>query len=94
MHGARARSLGRVTRIVRSLIGIAFIATAVWCSFNIRLGERTFAQHADRIGQTPEARDLMDGTRQEINPVLDEATDRLLGEHIVAPTGTTKPPPP
>ena len=37
-------------------------------------------------GSTPEARDLVEGTRATINPVLQEATDRMLGEHIEAPT--------
>lgn len=73
-------------RPVRTLISLAFIAALVWCSFNVSLGGRTFSEHMDRIGQTPEARELLDGTRSTVNPALEEATDRLLGEHIVAPT--------
>jgi hypothetical protein len=75
-----------VFRPIRTLISIVFIAAFVWCSFEIPLGGRTFADHMDRIGQTPEARDLVDGTRSTVNPALQEATHRLLGEHIVAPT--------
>lgn len=73
-------------RPLRTLIGLAFIAGLVWCSFNVPLGSRTFADHADRIGQTREAQELLDGTRSTLNPALDEATQRLLGEHIEAPT--------
>lgn len=73
-------------RPLRTLISLAFIAALVWCSFNVPLGRRTFSEHVDRIGRTPEARELLDGTRSAVNPALEEATDRLLGEHIVAPT--------
>jgi hypothetical protein len=75
-----------VIRPIRTLISLAFIATLVWCSFHVPLGERTFSEHMDRIGRTPEARELLDGTRSTVNPAIEEATDRLLGEHIVAPT--------
>ena len=52
----------------------------------MKLGDRTFAEHVDRISETPEAHDLLEGTRSTVNPVLQEATDRMLGEHIEAPT--------
>lgn len=58
----------------------------VWCSFKVPLGEFTFAEHMDRIGQTPEAKELLEGSRSKINPLVDEATDRMLGEYIEAPT--------
>ncbi len=58
----------------------------VWCSFNVELGSGTFANHMDRIGQTPEAEELLDGTRSVVDPMMDEARDRLLGEYIEAPT--------
>ena len=73
-------------RPLRTLISLAFIAALVWCSFNVRLGNRTFSEHIDRIGRTPEARELLEGTRSAVNPALEEATERLLGEHVVAPT--------
>ena len=73
-------------RLLRTAIGLAFIAALVWCSFHVPLGSRTFAEHVDRIGRTPAAQELLEGTRSTLNPALREATDRLLGEHIEAPT--------
>lgn len=75
-----------VYRVVRPLISLAFLGATLWFAFSVELGGRTFAEHIDRIGQTPEAHDLVEGTRSTINPVLQEATDRMLGEHIEAPT--------
>ncbi len=73
-------------RPIRTLISLAFLGVLVWCSFNVRLGSRTFAEHADRIGQTHEAKALLDGTRSTLAPAIEGATERLLGEYIEAPT--------
>lgn len=67
------------------MVSLAFLAGSLWFAFSVELGGRTFAQHIDRISETPEAKDLIDGTRSTVNPVLQEATDRMLGEHIEAP---------
>ncbi len=83
---ARSDPVPLVYRLLRPLISLAFIGGSLWLAFTVELGGRTFAEHIDRIGQTPEAKDLVEGTRSTINPVLQEATDRMLGEHIEAPT--------
>ncbi len=75
-----------MVRLLRPLVSLAFLVGVLWFSFSVKLGGRTFAEHVDRIGQTPEANDLIEGTRSTVNPVLQDATDRMLGEHIEAPT--------
>lgn len=75
-----------VPSFLRPVISLALLIGALWFAFSVKLGGRTFAEHIDRIGDTPEAHDLLEGTRSTINPVLQEATDRMLGEHIEAPT--------
>lgn len=71
---------------LRALISVIFVGALVWCSFTVKLGDRTFAEHADRISQTREARDLIAGTRARIQPILEEVKHRLLGEYVEAPT--------
>jgi hypothetical protein len=73
-------------QLVRSIVGLVGLVALVWCSFQVRLGRRTFAEHVDRIGETPEARELLDSTRGAVTPLVEDATDRMLGEHIEAPT--------
>jgi hypothetical protein len=73
-------------RPLRSLLGLALLIGLVWCSFHVRLGPRTFAEHVDNIGASPEARELVDGARGTVEPVIEEATHRVLGEHVEAPT--------
>jgi hypothetical protein len=74
---------------VRTLVSLGFIGLCVWASFHVSLGGRTFAEHMDRIGRTPEAQELVDGTRATVQPVLQGAADRVLGERVEAPTADT-----
>lgn len=89
---SRARDPARALfGFFRSLVGLAFVIALVWCSFRVPLGRRTFAEHIDRIGETPEARELVDSTRGTLTPWVEDATDRMLGEHIEAPTALPAP---
>lgn len=79
--------MGQMPKAVRSLISVLFIAGGVYVTFAVPLaGGRTFAQHVDEIGQTPEAEELLDDARESINPALDEVKQRVLGEYVEAPT--------
>lgn len=84
--------MGEVAGFFRSVLAIALLLGSVWCSFNIPLGERTFAEHMDRIGQTPEAKELIEGSRETVTPMLEEATHRVLGEYVEAPTSLAQDP--
>jgi hypothetical protein len=71
---------------LRTAISLAVLAGALWAAFTVDLGGRTFAEHVDTISGTPEAEQLIDGTRSRINPALQEVRDRVLGEYVEAPT--------
>lgn len=73
-------------RIVRTAISLAVVVVMLWAAFAVDLGGRTFAEHIDAISETQEAEQLIDGTRSKINPALQEARDRVLGEYVEAPT--------
>lgn len=62
------------------------LAGMVWFAFAVELGDKTFAQHVDHISDTPEAQQLIEGTRATINPALDDVRDRMFGEYVEAPT--------
>ncbi|KIG14523.1 hypothetical protein DB30_06671 [Enhygromyxa salina] len=62
------------------------LGAALWAAFAIDLGGHTFAEHIDTISETPEAKQLIDGTRSTLNPALQEVRDRVLGEYVEAPT--------
>lgn len=83
---SRAANLAGVLGFLRTAISLLFLSLLVYCSFTVPLGPRTLAEHVDRIGETREARELIRGARGRINPVLEEAKGRLLGEYVEAPT--------
>lgn len=73
-------------RPIRAAISLAILLGALWAAFAIELGDKTFAEHIDSISQTPEAKQLIEDTREAINPALVEVRDRVLGEYVEAPT--------
>jgi len=73
-------------RPVRTLISFVCLSAVLWVAFRVPLGPRTLAEHIDRIGQTSEAKDLVHGARSTVAPLVDEVTDRVLGEYVEAPT--------
>ncbi len=78
---------------LRTLISVAFVVMFLWAAFTVKLGPMTFADHVDRIGQTPEAQDLLDGARGRVRPTLEEVKQRVLGEYVEAPTHLAQPAP-
>ena len=79
---------------LRTLISLAFLAVFLWASCTVKLGRFTFAEHIDRIGQTDEAKELIDGTRSRVGPGLEEVKQRMFGEYVEAPTHLATPPSP
>jgi hypothetical protein len=71
---------------LRTLVSVAFLAVLVWGAFAIKLGDRTFADHMDRIGETEEAKALLEGARGRVRPALEEFKMRVIGEYVEAPT--------
>ena len=71
---------------LRTLISLVALAGALWIAFTVKLGPKTFAEHVDSIGATPEAQQLLEGTRDAVNPKLGDVKDRVLGEYVEAPT--------
>lgn len=75
-----------VFRPLRSLLSVALLLGGLWAMFSVDLGGMTFAEHMDTISETPQAQQLVEGTRERVNPALGELRDRLLGEYVEAPT--------
>jgi hypothetical protein len=73
-------------KALRTAVVVGLFGMGLAGAFTVPLGTKTLAQHIDTIGETPQARALLDGTRQTINPALQEARDRVLGEYVEAPT--------
>lgn len=66
----------RLIKLVISLVGVAMF---VWFGANVPLGSQTLFQHLQAIGHTRETQQLLDGTRQSAQPLVDNVRRRLGG---------------
>ncbi|HEY8380448.1 MAG TPA: hypothetical protein VIK91_28390 [Nannocystis sp.] len=73
---------------MRTLLSLAFLALVLWASCTVKLGAYTLAEHVDRIGETEQAKELLEGTRGRITPLLEDMKQRIFGEYVEAPTRT------
>lgn len=74
---------------MRTLLSLVFLIAILWASCTVKLGAYTLSEHVDRIGETPQAKELLDGTRGRISPMLEDMKQRIFGEYVEAPTRAT-----
>lgn len=75
---------------MRTVLSLVFLVAILWASCTVKLGAFTLAEHVDRIGETEQAQELLDGTRGRISPVLEDMKTRIFGEYVEAPTRAPK----
>lgn len=78
---------------MRTLLSLVFLVAVLWASCTVKLGAYTLSEHVDRIGETEQAKELLDGTRGRISPMLEDMKQRIFGEYVEAPTRARKDPP-
>ena len=64
-------------RLIKLLISLAALAGFIWFGANVQLGNRTLFGHLQAIGQTREAHELVEGTKDSARPLVEEAGRRL-----------------
>jgi len=67
-------------RLFKLCLAMAAFLGFAWFGTTVKLGPRTLFQHLRAIGQTQESRDLVDGTRQAAEPLVDGVRRRIAGE--------------
>ena len=67
----------RLLKLGFALVG--FMAFA-WFGATVKLGSQTLFQHLRAIGQTKESQELVDGTRQAAEPLVDDMRRRISGK--------------
>jgi len=75
-------------RLIKLLISLAALAGFIWFGANVQLGQRTLFGHLQAIGQTREAHELVEGTKESARPLVEEAGRRLA--HRSDSAGTAK----
>jgi len=64
-------------RLIKLILSLAALAGFVWFGANVPLGNRTLFGHLQAIGQTREAKELVEGTKESARPFVEEAGRRL-----------------
>ena len=64
----------RLLKLCLSLVG--FLAF-VWFGATVNLGSHTLFEHLHAIGQTKESKELVDGTKQVAEPIVDDVRRRI-----------------
>ena len=72
-------------RLFKLCVGMAGFVAFAWFGTTVKLGQLTLFQHLRAIGQTQESRELLDGTKQAAEPLVDGVRRRIAGG---APTPT------
>ena len=57
---------------IRLVITLGLIALFIWFGMTVPLGKHTLFGHINRIGQSEEARDLVEGTKEAAKPAAEK----------------------
>jgi hypothetical protein len=66
-------------RLLKLCFALAGFVCFAWFGSTVKLGPRTLFEHLRAIGQTKESQDLVDGTKQAAEPLVDDVRRRIAG---------------
>jgi hypothetical protein len=71
-------------RLMKLGIGLLGLVAFAWFGLTVKLGSHTLFQHLHAIGDSKESQDLVDGTKQVVSPLVDDARRRIGGSQEAA----------
>ena len=73
-------------RLLKLCMSLAAFVVLAWFGATVKLGSRTLFEHLHAIGQTKESQELVDGTKQAAEPLVDDVK-RHIGHRNQAEQG-------
>ena len=64
-------------RLLKLCMSLAAFLVFAWFGVTVKLGSRTLFEHLHAIGQTKESQELVDGTKQAAEPLVDDVKRRI-----------------
>ena len=64
-------------RLLKLCVSLAAFVALAWFGATVKLGSRTLFEHLHAIGQTKESQELVDGTKQVAEPLVDDVRRRI-----------------
>jgi hypothetical protein len=72
-------------KLLKLCVGLAGFMAFAWFGTTVKLGPRTLFEHLRAIGQTRESQELVDGTKEAAEPLVDGVRRRITGTPAAAP---------
>jgi hypothetical protein len=76
-------------RLLKLCMSLAAFLVVAWFGATVKLGSRTLFEHLHAIGQTKESQELVDGTKQAAEPLVDDVKRRIGHGEKGEPSGKT-----
>jgi hypothetical protein len=67
--------------LLKLCLSLAAFLAFVWFGATVNLGSHTLFEHLHAIAQTKESKELVDGTKQVAEPVVDDVRRRIGRQH-------------
>src|SRR5882757_7247392 len=64
-------------RLLKLCMSLAAFLVLAWFGVTVKLGSLTLFEHLHAIGQTKESQELVDGTKQVAEPLVDDVRRRI-----------------
>ncbi len=64
-------------RLLKLCMSLAAFLVVAWFGATVKLGSRTLFEHLHAIGQTRESQELVDGTKEAAEPLVDDVKRRI-----------------
>jgi hypothetical protein len=64
-------------RLLKLCVSLAAFVAIAWFGATVKLGSRTLFEHLHAIAETKESQELVDGTKQAAEPLVDDVKRRM-----------------
>jgi hypothetical protein len=68
-------------RLLKLCVSLAAFCALAYFGMTVKLGSRTLFEHLRAIGQTKESQELVDGTKEAAEPLVDDVRRRIGNRH-------------
>jgi len=68
-------------RLLKLCVSLAAFCALAYFGMTVKLGSRTLFEHLRAIGQTKESQELVDGTKEAAEPLVDDVRRRIGQSH-------------
>ncbi len=65
-------------RLFKTILLLGVLGMAAWVAWTVKLGDRTLVEHIRAIANTAESQRLLEGTKEKVGSLVDQAEDKVV----------------